>query len=127
MAQKVFSRRKYCPDRMINEITAKPEMKEGALPSAPALPSSNLPPPTSLAEAIERLDVETARRIQAEELLEENEERFRNLSGRVGKFLWISDPQTNELLFVSPGYEEVWARKREDSYRSPEQWTNSFK
>jgi PAS domain S-box-containing protein len=127
MAQKVFSRRKYCPDRMINEIIAKPELNADALPSAPASPSSNLPPPSSLAEAIERLDVETARRIQAEELLGENEERFRNLSGRIGKFLWISDPQTNELIFVSPGYEEVWARKREDSYRSPEQWANSFK
>jgi signal transduction histidine kinase len=110
---------------MIDDIAVTPELS-GRTPAS-AAPSAPLPPPATLVEALERLDVETARRIQAEERLHENEERFRNLSGRVGKFLWISDPQTNELIFVSPGYEEVWARKREDFYRSPEQWANSFK
>lgn len=110
---------------MIDETTVPPEVSVSAPVSAPA--SAPLPPPATLVEALERLDVETARRVQAEERLHENEERFRNLSGRVGKFLWISDPQTNELIFVSPGYEEVWARKREDTYRSPEQWASSFK
>ena len=82
--------------------------------------------PATLAEALERLDVEAARRIQAEETLRVTEERFRSLSARVGKFLWISDAQTNELIYTSPGYEEVWARTREDSYRTPEQWADSF-
>ena len=112
---------------MSTEVKATPPVNECALPDASSPAALNLPVPASLAEALERLDVETARRIHAEELLGENEERFRNLTGRVGKFLWISDPQTNELIFVSPGYEDVWARKREDSYRSPEQWANSFK
>jgi PAS domain S-box-containing protein len=85
------------------------------------------PPPASLAEALERLDIETARRVEAVEKLRESEERFRTLSERAGRFLWISDPQTNELIYTSPGYEEVWARKREDSYWTPEQWANSFK
>jgi PAS domain S-box-containing protein len=80
-----------------------------------------------LAEALDRLDVETARRVRAEEALRETEERFRQLSERTGRFLWISDPQTDELLYVSPGYEEVWERTRENSYASPEQWRNSFK
>src|SRR4051812_33166300 len=65
---------------------------------------------TTLAEALDRLDVEATRRTQAEDALRETEERFRQLSERTGKFLWISDPQTGELLYVSPGYEEVWAR-----------------
>lgn len=89
--------------------------------------SSSAPSPLTLAEALDRLDVETSRRHQAEELLRETEERFRQLSERTGKFLWISDPQTNELLYVSPGYEEVWARTREGVYTSPEQWKSSFK
>jgi signal transduction histidine kinase len=85
------------------------------------------PLPSTLEEALDRLDIETARRIQAEQSLRETEERFRQLSERTGKFLWISDPQTNELLYVSPGYEEVWARTREGTYSSPEQWRTSFK
>lgn len=83
--------------------------------------------PATLAEALDRLGVEAAGRARAEEALRETEERFRQLSERTGKFLWISDPQSNELIYVSPGYEEVWARSREGSYSSPQQWANSFK
>ena len=83
--------------------------------------------PETLAEALDRLVVEAARRARAEEALRETEERFRQVSERTGKFLWISDPQSNGLIYVSPGYEEVWARSREDSYSSPQQWANSFK
>jgi len=83
--------------------------------------------PATLTEALDRLDVEMARRVHAEEALRETEERFRQLSERTGKFLWISDPQTDELLYVSPGYEQVWARTREGTYMSPEHWRHSFK
>jgi PAS domain S-box-containing protein len=84
-------------------------------------------PPTNLADALDRLSVETSRRVRAEEALRETEERFRQLSERTGRFLWISDPTTDELLYVSPGYEEIWARTREGGYVSPEHWKSSFK
>jgi len=83
--------------------------------------------PATLAEAMDRLDVEAARRLQAEEALREIEERFRQLSEHAGKFLWMSDPQTDELIYVSPGYEEVWVRSRESSYASPRDWTSNFR
>ena len=105
-----------------NESVARTE--ETLCPPATSISISG---PVSLAEALDRLDVEIARRIRAEEALRETEDRFRHLSQRAGKFLWISDPRTDELLYVSPGYEEVWARTRESSYATPEQWRNSFK
>jgi PAS domain S-box-containing protein len=111
---------------MTNDFTGLNSRESADAEHGGALPS-NSAVPASISEALERLDVETARRIQAEERLNETEERFRNLSERAGKFLWISDPQTNELIYVSPGYEEVWARTREDSYVSPEAWASSFK
>jgi PAS domain S-box-containing protein len=91
------------------------------------LPASSPAVPATLEEALDRLDIETSRRIHAEDALRETEERFRQLSERTGKFLWISDPQTDELLYLSPGYEEVWHRTREDNYASPEHWRSSFK
>lgn len=103
-----------------NDDVARPEGTSGAS----AIPSVS--GPASLPEMMDRLDVEMSRRARAEEALRETEERFRQLSERTGKFLWISDPQTEELLYVSPGYEEVWARTRENSYSSPEQWRGSF-
>jgi signal transduction histidine kinase len=107
-----------------SESVAKTD--ESLRPSV-VLPSVSAPLPVTLAEALDRLDIEAARRAHAEEALRETEERFRQLSERTGKFLWISDPQTDELLYVSPGYEEVWARTREGNYASPEHWRTSFK
>ena len=105
---------------MITETTATQDARGIAPPAAPATPAT-------LAEALERLEVESSRRVQAEESLRESEERFRQFSERAGKFLWISDPETKELLYVSSGFEQIWTRTREDAYASPEKWVNSFK
>src|SRR5687767_6651053 len=126
MARKLFCAAPYRSHYMTNDFTSLDSKERGANAEPSAAMSPNSVVPASITEALERLDIETARRVQAEERLHETEERFRNLSERAGKFLWISDPQTNELIYVSPGYEEVWARTREDSYTSPEAWTNSF-
>ncbi len=84
-------------------------------------------PPSTMEEAVSRLDVEVARRLHAEHQLREIEERFRQISEHAGKFMWVSDPQTNELLYVSPGYEQVWARTRETECITPEAWTENFR
>lgn len=114
---------------MMNDSTNIQKPDEG-VPQASAQgrsPLVVLPTPETMTEALDLLDAETSRRMRAEEALRESEERFRQLSERAGKFLWISDPQTNELIYVSPGYEEVWARAREESYATPQQWAHSFK
>lgn len=116
---------------MMNEFSAIPELQgrgesaEG-LGAMPPLPGAEALPST-LDEALSRLDIETSRRTRAEAALQEAQERFRQLSEHTGKFLWISDTQTNELIYVSPGFEDVWARTREDSYATPQDWVNSFK
>lgn len=48
------------------------------------------------------------RNIQRE--LHENEERFRQLTENIGDVFWIVDPLTQQLLYVSPAYEKLWAR-----------------
>ena len=82
--------------------------------------------PSTLPEALDRLDVEIARRIHAEDALRDTEARFRQLSQHAGKFLWLSDPATDQLLYVSPGYEQIWARTRESKYASPQEWRANF-
>ena len=79
----------------------------------------------TLDEALDLLEVETARRQVAEQSLQENEERFRQMSQHWGAFLWLSDAQTKELLYVSPGYEQVWHRTREASYALPQNWLSA--
>lgn len=131
VARKLFSAH-HCSGHfcMTNDSTAIQDLGESVEKTAdePCPPAAvAAAPPATLDEALDRLDIEIARRAHAEEVLRETEERFRQLSERTGKFLWISDPETNELIYVSPGYEEVWARTREASYASPEHWAKSFK
>jgi PAS domain S-box-containing protein len=128
VARKLFSRPDCYGHSMMNDSIVEDSSAGVEKTTDAHLPSpAELPAPTTLADALDRLDIEIARRAHAEEVLRETEDRFRQLSERTGKFLWISDPETKELLYVSPGYEEVWARTREGGYTSPEQWTRSFK
>jgi hypothetical protein len=76
----------------------------------------------TLAQALELLEVETTKRQMAEEGLREKEERFRQISRYLGKFLWLSDAATKKLIYVSPGYEQVWRAQREGCYARPEDW-----
>jgi PAS domain S-box-containing protein len=119
-------------------MTQDPTATQDAEPLAPAgdtdasvemaeAPVAKPLAPATLAEALDRLDVETARRAEAEGALRDIEERFRQLSEHAGKFLWMSDPQTDELIYVSPGFEEVWVRSREKCYGSPDEWTTTFR
>jgi PAS domain S-box-containing protein len=82
-------------------------------------------PRLTLTEAIDLLQVETSRRQLAEQGLREIEERFRQMSQYLGKFVWLSDAETKELIYVSPGYERVWYRYREASYALPQDWLNA--
>jgi PAS domain S-box-containing protein len=126
VVRKMFRRFQSDWYAMTNEPTATQESELLAAGPVAAetseLPLVRPPQPATLDDALDLLHVETARRAQAEEALREIEERFRQLSEHAGRFLWLSDPQSDELLYVSPGYEQIWARTREASYPSPQQW-----
>jgi PAS domain S-box-containing protein len=85
--------------------------------------AAGAPSPLTLAQALDLLEVETGKRRQAEESVREKEERFRQMSRYLGKFLWLSDAATHKLIYVSPGYEQIWHTKREGCYAKPEDWT----
>jgi PAS domain S-box-containing protein len=94
----------------------EPSEKDGPAGAASA------PPQLTLTQALDLLEVETAKRRLAEQGLQEREERFRQMTRYLGKFLWLSDATTNKLIYVSPGYEQVWHTKREACYQQAEDW-----
>jgi PAS domain S-box-containing protein len=51
----------------------------------------------------------TARR-QAEGAQRRSDERFRQIAENIREVFWITEPQNNKLVYVSPAYEEVWGR-----------------
>jgi two-component system, cell cycle sensor histidine kinase and response regulator CckA len=50
------------------------------------------------------------REARTRELLQTNEERFREFSEHVEAVLWMVDANTHEVLYINSAFEEVWGR-----------------
>lgn len=59
-------------------------------------------------------------------VLQQSEERFRQLSENVRDVFWMFDPHTGDVLYVSPSYESLWGRTTASLYARPESWTDAI-
>ncbi|MGZ5727579.1 MAG: PAS domain-containing protein, partial [Burkholderiales bacterium] len=73
---------------------------------------------------IMHLDV-TAER-QTEERLRGSELRFRQIAENIREVFWLTDPAKNQILYVSPAYEEIWGRSCESVYASLGDWIDAI-
>lgn len=60
------------------------------------------------------------------ETLRQSEERFRQLAGAVNDVFWMTAPDKNQMLYISPGYERIWGRSCESLVASPRSWFDSI-
>ena len=51
--------------------------------------------------------------------LSESEERFRQLAENITEVFYISNLQTHQMLYISPGYELLWGQSCESLYSNP--------
>jgi len=65
-------------------------------------------------------------RKQSEQLLQASQERFRQLAENIREAFWITNPAKNEMIYISPGYEEIWGRTCESLYASPMSWVEAI-
>lgn len=54
--------------------------------------------------------------------LQASEEKFRQLAEYIDSVFWIYELQENRVSYVSPAYESIWGRRREDLYENPMTW-----
>jgi diguanylate cyclase (GGDEF)-like protein/PAS domain S-box-containing protein len=73
--------------------------------------------------AKKRLRVEKDR---AESAHRESEARFRQMAENIRDVFFLSDMDSNRVLYVSPAYEEIWGRSCASLYADPESWTETI-
>jgi PAS domain S-box-containing protein len=60
-----------------------------------------------------------SKRKQAEEDLRQSEEKFRLIAETIQDVFWLSNSRLDQIIYVSPAYEELWGRSQESLYASP--------
>jgi diguanylate cyclase (GGDEF)-like protein/PAS domain S-box-containing protein len=60
------------------------------------------------------------------ETLPEDGELLRQIVGHIPEVIWVTDPEKNRMLYVSPGYEKIWGRTVESLYKSPRGWVEAI-
>ncbi|MBH8563136.1 PAS domain S-box protein [Nostoc sp. CENA67] len=64
-------------------------------------------------------------RKQTEDALRESEEKFRQLAENIQAVFWITDNQSQQVLYVSKAYETIWQRRCENVYQNPLAWLDA--
>ncbi|UVT22276.1 MAG: PAS domain S-box protein [Nitrospira sp.] len=54
------------------------------------------------------------------------EERFRQIAEHITEVFWLSDPEKNRILYISPAYENIWGRTCESLYAFPRSWLETI-
>jgi PAS domain S-box-containing protein len=62
---------------------------------------------------------------QAQEALQDSEERFRQLADNIREVFWMSNIDKSKIIYVSPAYEEIWGQTCNSLYASPQNWIES--
>jgi PAS domain S-box-containing protein len=65
-------------------------------------------------------------RKRMEEALRLSDERFRQVLEYVRDVFWMTDLAKSRMLYVSPGYQEIWGRSCESLYVSPGSWLDAI-
>ena len=66
-----------------------------------------------------------AARTQAEEDLRQSEEQFRQLADNIREVFYILTPDPARMTYISPAYDEIWGKPRQELYDRPEAWIES--
>ncbi|MCL5028432.1 MAG: PAS domain S-box protein [Bacteroidetes bacterium] len=70
--------------------------------------------------------VDITEKKKAEIEIKESEERFRQLAENISEVFWMSDPLKEKMLYVSPSYEKIWNKTRQELYDNPKAWLESI-
>lgn len=113
-------------EKLIGARTAELQKAQGALWQAYAVQEKKIAEQTrELKEKVAELVQAMANQQGAEVELRESEERFRQIAENINSVFWIRDLPTEQILYVSPAYEEIWGRSCESLYLRADSWLDA--
>ena len=65
------------------------------------------------------------KRKRSDEALRASEEQFRQLAETIHEVFFIGEPGRPGLVYLSPAYEEIWGRPRQEVYERADAWLNA--
>ena len=65
-------------------------------------------------------------RLLSEQALRSSEEKFRQLAENIREVFWMMPLTADEILYISPAYEQIWERSCESLYRDPMSWAEAI-
>ncbi|MEA5551464.1 PAS domain-containing protein [Anabaena cylindrica UHCC 0172] len=65
-------------------------------------------------------------RKQTEQALRESEAKFRELAENIHEVFHINSADLSQILYISPGYEQIWGRSCQSLYQNPNSWIDSM-
>ncbi|MCG3115827.1 MAG: PAS domain S-box protein [Candidatus Manganitrophus sp. SA1] len=70
--------------------------------------------------------MDNTERRRAEENLRQSEERFRQVAESIREVFWMTSTDKNEMIYVSPAYQEVWGVSPRKLYEEPRAWLDTI-
>jgi diguanylate cyclase (GGDEF)-like protein/PAS domain S-box-containing protein len=65
------------------------------------------------------------KRKRSDEALLASEEQFRQLADNIHEVFFVVEPEPVRMAYLSPAYEEIWGRPRQEAYERPAAWIDS--
>ncbi len=63
---------------------------------------------------------------QSEATVRSSAEQFRQLAENIREVFWLKCLETNQIIYVSPAYEEIWGRSCESLYEQAMSWIDAI-
>jgi two-component system cell cycle sensor histidine kinase/response regulator CckA len=54
------------------------------------------------------------------------QEKFQQISQAIEEVFWMTNPDSTEMIYISPAYEKIWGRTCESLYNAPREWTEAM-
>lgn len=74
---------------------------------------------------IRKLEEKSLQLEAANQTLQESELKFRQLAENINEVFWMTDPDKNRMIYLSPAYEKIWGRPCASVYAEPKSWMDA--